>query len=185
METRFRVRAGIEARALTAADTGEMIAAIARNLDRLRPWFSWASGEVSNEDVRAYVADAEAAWTTGSEDAFLLWDGVTFAGSIGLYKIDRVHKIARIGYWVDAAFEGRGIIAAAVRELVTRAFSEEGLNRIEIRCAPANHASRRVPERLGFTQEGTHREVLAIHGGFSDLIMYAMLRREWQNVSNV
>jgi ribosomal-protein-serine acetyltransferase len=53
------------------------------------------------------------------------------------------------------------------------------MNRIEIRCAPDNAPSRAVPERLGFTEEGLHRQVLAIHGGFQDLIMYAMLARDW------
>lgn len=50
----------------------------------------------------------------------------------------------------------------------------------EIRCAPENFASRAVPKRLGFTEEGLHRQVLAIHGGFQDLIMYAMLAKDWR-----
>jgi ribosomal-protein-serine acetyltransferase len=53
------------------------------------------------------------------------------------------------------------------------------LNRIEIRCAPQNTASRAVPTRLGFIEEGLHRQVLAMRGEFQDLIMYAMLARDW------
>lgn len=108
------------------------------------------------------------------------WNGDTFGGSIGLYKIDWSNRIARIGYWLDADFEGKGLVTRAAGTLVDLALSELRLNRIEIRCAPANAASRAVPQRLGFTQEGTHRQVLAIHGGFQDLVMYAMLACDWR-----
>ena len=112
-----------------------------------------------------------------------IFTGTQFAGSAGLYKVDYVNKVARIGYWIDAAYAGKGLGPSAVRALVELAFADLGLNRIEIRCAPANHASRAVPQRLGFTEEGTHREVLALRGSFQDLIMYALLKRDWPRLA--
>ncbi len=40
-------------------------------------------------------------------------------------------------------------MTTAVRALVDHAFDEWNLHSIEIHCAPANHRSRAIPERLG------------------------------------
>jgi hypothetical protein len=44
----------------------------------------------------------------------------------------------------DEAFQGHGFVTAGARALVDHAFDDLGLNRIEIRCAPSNAASRAV-----------------------------------------
>ena len=44
-----------------------------------------------------------------------------------------------------------------------------------------NVRSRRSPERLGFTQAGTHRQALWVHDHFKDLVSYSMLAREWSS----
>ena len=41
-------------------------------------------------------------------------------------------------------------------------------------------SSRRIPERLGFRQEGTHRQAEWVHDHFKGLVSYAMLAREWK-----
>jgi ribosomal-protein-serine acetyltransferase len=166
MDASFPVKDGIVARLLCTDDAGAFVELVRKNFERLAPWFSWTTGGFSEQPVRAYVAEADALWRGGHEYPYGLWDGEALAGYTGLHRIDRHNAIVRIGYWIDGGYEGRGIIRASTRALVDRAFFDLHLNRVEIRCAPQNHASRRVPERLGFTLEGTHREVLAIHGGF-------------------
>ena len=49
------------------------------------------------------------------------------------------------------------------------AFVERRPHRVEPRCAPGDHASRRVAERLGFTDEGTLREVFPVRDERQDL----------------
>ena len=55
----------------------------------------------------------------------------------------------------------------------------EGVNRIEIRVRPDNVLSRAIPERLGFTQEGILRQKVRDADGWSDLVVYALLKGEW------
>jgi ribosomal-protein-serine acetyltransferase len=150
-----------------------------KNLARLRPWFYWATDSMEPAETQQYLLDIQEQPEPACDLPFGFFDGDTFAGSIGLYKIDFQNRIARIGYWIDAGYEGRGLVTAGARLLIDYAFGELRLNRIEIRCAPENAASRAIPQRLGFTEEGLQRQVLAIHGTFQDLIMYAMLARDW------
>jgi RimJ/RimL family protein N-acetyltransferase len=55
-----------------------------------------------------------------------------------------------IGYWLASAATGRGFATEAAEALTAEAFRGGDIERIEIRCEPANEASMRVPERLGY-----------------------------------
>jgi ribosomal-protein-serine acetyltransferase len=52
------------------------------------------------------------------------------------------------------------------------------LNRIELRFASGNEASRRVAERLGFSPEGLLRQDECLNGVFVDQHVYALLAAE-------
>lgn len=99
---------------------------------------------------------------------------------IGLHNLDQVNKKAEIGYWIDGEYEGKGIITAACRALITYAFQDLELNRVAICAAAGNHKSRAIPERLGFQEERTAREGIFIKGKFHDLVYYSLLKREWE-----
>jgi ribosomal-protein-alanine N-acetyltransferase len=97
---------------------------------------------------------------------------------------------AYVGYWVDAAVAGRGVMPAALALAVDHCFGLVGLHRVEANIRPENAASRRVVEKLGFRQEGLHRRYLAIDGAYRDHIGYAVTREDvpegmvqrWRNV---
>lgn len=62
---------------------------------------------------------------------------------------------------------------------INHAFSELQLNRVEIRCAVGNTKSRAIPERLGFTNEGTIRDGEWLYDHFVNHIVYGILAMEW------
>ncbi len=101
-------------------------------------------------------------------------------GAIGLHRIDRIHHNTSLGYWIDEAHEGKGIVTAACRAILTEGFSTFGLHRIEIRCATWNHRSSAVPRRLGFIEEGILRDAEWLHVRWVDLRIFSMLARDWQ-----
>jgi RimJ/RimL family protein N-acetyltransferase len=70
-----------------------------------------------------------------------------------------------IGYWIDSRFSGNGFMTEAVNGLIHFAETELDARRIEIRCDTNNGKSRNIPEKLGFTLEGTfHHDDLSADG---------------------
>ena len=67
----------------------------------------------------------------------------------------------------------------ACRTLVTTAFKDLGLHRVEIRVVTENNRSRAIPEKLGFTREGVLRQAALLYNRYHDLEIYSMLKDEW------
>jgi ribosomal-protein-alanine N-acetyltransferase len=89
------------------------------------------------------------------------------------------HGLAELGYALSSAFQGRGVMAAALGLLLPDLFLHTTLERIEARCAVGNVASQRVLEKLGFVREGLLRGYFALHGKRVDHHLYALLRRDF------
>jgi ribosomal-protein-alanine N-acetyltransferase len=82
---------------------------------------------------------------------------------------------AVLGYWVDAAHNGRGHASTAVREMLTVAFDELRLHRIEAGTLLDNVRSQRVLERNGFERFGVAPKLLKIAGRWQDHVLYQLL----------
>ncbi len=102
------------------------------------------------------------------------------AGAIRYHEIDLINRSTELGYWVGAAFEGKGLVTKACRAFIAHAFDTLELNRIVINCAAENIKSRAVPERLGFVQESIARQAEWIQDHFADVIAYSMLKDDWR-----
>ncbi|MDO5743523.1 MAG: GNAT family protein [Micrococcaceae bacterium] len=83
-----------------------------------------------------------------------------------------------IGYWVDEAHAGTGIVPEAVAMAVDHCFRETGLHRIEINIRPENAPSLRVVEKLGFRDEGVRKDFLHINGQWADHRSFALTAGE-------
>ncbi|HEX8721560.1 MAG TPA: GNAT family protein [Pyrinomonadaceae bacterium] len=158
----------------------ELTALVRRDLAHLRPWMPWATERYSVEDAREFIRRQIRQYAEDMGFATLIFSGGRVAGSIGYNNIDWANRKTDIGYWLGAAYQGRGLMTRSCRALVGHAFGELRLNRVEIYCAVANVRSRRIPERLGFAQEGTHRQAEWVHDHFKDLVSYSMLAAEWK-----
>ncbi len=76
-----------------------------------------------------------------------IWYQDELVGTIGLH-INRSNQSASIGYWIGRAYEGRGIMTRSCRALITYAFGELALHRIEIRANMDNIRSRALATRV-------------------------------------
>ena len=105
----------------------------------------------------AWVAQ-RADWSDGSHASFAIADDDALLGSVSLFRIDRVHDNAEIGYWVAAKARGRGVAVTSVRGVSDWAFTALGLARVHLFHAVENPASCRVAEKSGYRLEGTTRQ---------------------------
>ncbi|RRO20751.1 N-acetyltransferase [Saccharopolyspora rhizosphaerae] len=133
-----------------AADAGALHQAVTESLEHLRPWMPWAAGDYTTDSAVTFIDEATTSWHTGLSYTYLITTGPSIAGAISLE-----HRIGdgglEIGYWLHPAHTGRGLVTTAARALTEQAFALPGIHRVEIWHDAANTASRRIPERLGFT----------------------------------
>jgi ribosomal-protein-alanine N-acetyltransferase len=105
-----------------------------------------------------------------------------FVGEITLSSIQRGPlQSAYIGYWIDQAVAGRGLMPEAVVTMLQYAFESLRLHRVEINIIPRNAPSRRVVEKLGLRFEGIAERYLEIDGAWEDHARYAITAEEWND----
>ena len=85
---------------------------------------------------------------------------------------------ASVGYWLAEDAGGRGLATAAVAEMVTVGFREEGLHRLEAGTIPGNVRSQDVLLRNGFEQYGYAPRYLSIAGRWQDQLLFQRLRED-------
>ena len=85
-----------------------------------------------------------------------------------------------IGYALNPAFWGRGLMPEAVEELLRYGFEELGLQTIWCGHYDFNDKSRRVVEKCGFIYRFTERTWVELMGEERTELHYALTREEWQ-----
>lgn len=118
------------------------------------------------------------------EGASMTW-AIADRGSDELYGaisllIAQPHQHAEMGYWVGVPFWGRGYTTEAARATLAYGFSTLGLNRVFAHHFARNPASGRVMQKIGMRHEGELRQHVRKGERFEDLILYAILRHEWE-----
>ena len=102
-------------------------------------------------------------------------------GSAGFYDWDGEVCSAEFGYDLRPEYWGRGLMAEALTAILDFAFGRLGLNRAQVLLMPRNLRSRRLADRLGFTEEGTLREHdFDERGELCDDVVFSLLAREWR-----
>ncbi len=76
---------------------------------------------------------------------------------------------------MDSCANGRGLAAAAVRDIIGVAFGDLGLHRIQAGTLLRNSRSQRVLERNGFVWFGMAPAYLKIAGAWQDHILYQVV----------
>lgn len=108
-------------------------------------------------------------------------DDDAIVGTINLSQIFRKSfQNAYLGYALGANFTGYGYMTEAVGMILTIAFYELKLHRIEANVQPSNKSSIAVLKRNGFTKEGFSRRYLKIGGRWRDHERWAILREDWK-----
>ena len=156
---------------------------ILRNQARLARWEPWAEHPATLDGTRAYIRSAldDFARSRQISTIIALDEGREFVGRCGM-RINPHVGSGDIGYWIDGDCEGQGITSRAARALISSAFEELGLSRVDLRTSVANTRSRALAERLGFAFEGVMPRGLQFTHRADDMALYGVTAAQWANL---
>ena len=153
----------------------ELFALTDRNRLFLRRWLPWLDGTMTPEDTRQFLALQVQRFASGESLHVTIFSDESIAGVAGFNSMDRTNGIGYIGYWLGEEFTGKGIMTTVVRDLIEVGRTYYSLQKVDIRCATGNSRSRAIPERLGFSHEGTLRHAERVYDQWFDHEVYALL----------
>ena len=174
---RLRVRLG------APDDAAAVVAFFVRNRVRLAPTDPPRAEEFYTESYwRSYLARLRQEHIQDeSLRLFLFWPSGEVVGTIGFSQMYRgPFQACYVGYSVDGAFEGQGLMAEALRAAIAYVFEALNYHRIMANYLPDNERSARLLERLGFVVEGRASRYLLIHGEWRDHVLTALTNEGWR-----
>jgi len=175
-----KIDENIELRLLEERHAEEVFALLEQNRIHLQAELTWLTDQLSVNDAKEYIRAGLERFAANHGLRAGIWLQDNLAGIVSLHGVVWTDRMASLGYWLGAAFQGQGLVTKACHTLINHSFSELKLNRLEIQCDSENDRSRKVAERLGFTQEGVLRQSWLSGDRFVDLVVYGLLTSEWQ-----
>src|ERR1700735_1299971 len=103
----------------------------------------------------------------------------TVIGACSLWGLDAFNQFGHLGISLLPAARTQGYGREMMRLLCHYGFRFRNLHRIELETLATNAAMRKLAESCGFVLEGIQREQAYDGGGFSDIVLYGLLRQEW------
>ena len=160
---------------LVAVDDAPLLAGLlSANREFLAPWQpTREEGFFTTNGQRDAIDNVLIEHERGITVPKVILDEGRVVGRVTLTNIVRgPFQSCNVGYWVDAAHNGRGLATTAVREIVDLAFRRLGLHRVEAATLPHNISSQRVLEQNGFIRFGTAPAYLKIAGSWQEHVLY-------------
>lgn len=153
---------------------------IEQNRKRLERFFAGTILRTRNiEDTERFLQEIIEKMDSRLYFAYVIIDEETdgFVGFLDLKNIEwRVPK-SEIGFYIDAAYEGKGITGRALTMLCDHCFGHFGFEKLFLRTHESNLGARGVAEHCGFEKEGTlRRDYKTSSGELVDVLYYGKIR---------
>lgn len=148
----------------------------------LEPWEpTWASDALSRESFKRRLRYYAKGYKADELYAFSIYRRVDdqLVGGITLSNVRRgVTQSGSLGYWMGASFANQGLMSDALSAFCLYAVKDLRLHRLDAACIPDNHASARVLEKCGFTEEGFARQYRRIDGRWQDHRLFGLIESD-------
>ena len=140
-------------------------------------------GAEGEEGLQHYMNIALEARKDEKEYAFIVFDKRTneYAGSTRFYDIQPEFKTLQLGYtWYGKHFQGTGLNRHCKFLLLSFAFEQVGMERVEFRADNNNERSIAAMKSMGCKVDGVLRSNMPKRdGGRRDSIVLSILKDEW------
>jgi thioesterase domain-containing protein len=115
---------------------------------------------------------------------FFIFDKKNPNRIIGMCNLTQIFRglfqACYLGYKIDHAYQGKGIMFEALQETVRFAFEDFKLHRIMANYMPTNIRSANLLSRLGFEVEGHAKKYLLINNKWEDHTLTSLSYEQWQ-----
>lgn len=165
----------IELRSVEERYTTDLHNLVIKNIIFLQTAFDWAQHVGSEEDTRRNVQSNQMLHQRGYAKMFLIFHDDALAGVLSFNAIEPANKTGYIGYWLDEAHQGKGILSRSLQAFMRHYVELGTVRRFVIKCRVDNHSSNAVALRNGFMLEGCLREAEYLNGRYDDVNTYARL----------
>ena len=149
-------------------------------------YYEWTgrSAEDVRDFVRMFLDQQQAKPRTKFQLAITLQSTGQLIGSCGIRMKSADANAADIGFELDPLHWGQGFAIEAAAAILKFGFAELQLHRIWAWCNAENQGSIHVLERLGMRREGRFRENEYFKDRWWDTLIYAILDREWEELTS-
>ncbi|MCX5572617.1 50S ribosomal protein L7/L12-serine acetyltransferase [Enterobacter sp. E-TC7] len=165
----------IELRSVEERYTTDLHNLVVKNKTFLQTAFDWAQHVGREEDTRRNVQSNQMLHQRGYAKMFLIFKEEELVGVLSFNAIEPANKAAYIGYWLDEAHQGQGILSQSLQAFMRYYAGRGEVRRFVIKCRVANQQSNRVALRNGFTLEGCLREAEYLNGAYDDVNIYGKI----------
>lgn len=167
-------------RPLEEADVENLLTFALNEPDTWKYSYLNAAGEAG---LRNYIQVALAARAGEKEYPFIVFDKLSgeYAGSTRFYDINVPFQTLQLGYtWYGKKFRGTGLNKHCKYVLLSFAFENIGMERVEFRADNNNERSIAAMKSIGCKVDGVLRSNMPKReGGRRDSIVLSILKNEW------
>jgi [ribosomal protein S5]-alanine N-acetyltransferase len=163
-------------RPLSPDDCDAFLAAVRRSRSLHRNWINpkAASRAAFETYLKRFADDAHYGFVVIARESG------EFVGAINLNDVIRgSFQSASVGYYAFAPHAGRGFMREGLLLVLSHAFEQLKLHRVEANIQPENEASIALVKRCGFTLEGRSRRLLKVCGRWKDHERWAILAEDF------
>jgi len=104
----------------------------------------------------------------------------TAVGFFQLRALDATFTTAEWGFALGRPYWGTGIFIAGAEQLLTFAFEQIGVQRLEARAMARNVRGNGALRKMGAAREGALRESFARNGERHDTLLWSILEEDWR-----
>lgn len=153
-------------REATISDCADLKDAFIRSAEFWQPW------SYPPSDVEQYVSQ---------QDVYLLCHDNDVIGTFSISGVSRgLFHSAYLGYNVFSPHQNKGYMSRGIQLLLTEAFVNLKLHRLEANIQPGNYPSIKLVSKAGFRKEGFSPKYLRIGGEWRDHERWAIVNDNWQ-----
>lgn len=166
-------------RLLNTDDFNEFYCLIKENKNRLKDFFAGLLSKTNSlEKTMNYCNRVEVEIENKTYFPYLILDSVSskMIGFIDIKNIDWNIPKAEIGAFIDAKYEGRGLVAENIMKIIETIVSQHKFKKLYCRVSSENIRSINLVIKSGFQLEGTlRRDYKTTSGKIIDLNYYGKL----------